>query len=79
MVKPIFVVMMPHISAQAMEDQAKKLEKKLNDYHVLFVLHDGDDIGFEGYYPKDFPEVEFDAFKKELTEKYKECIHTEQK
>lgn len=68
--KPILIIRIPMREAPHVSEHLKQVKEKVEDYHILIVLHDDEDVKFEGLYPKDFDEVEF----KKLTEEVRESL-----
>ena len=68
--KPIFVIGIPKNlinKSRTFEEVLKDLQSSLRDYHVIsYRVGEGDKLICEGFYPKDFPEVEFENFKEKV-------------
>lgn len=72
MIKPIFVVGIPRIiegNEVILADVHIQLKNTLEDYHVISYITEENKPVCEGFYPKDFPEVEFEEFKKKVLNK----------
>jgi hypothetical protein len=67
MAKPIFLCKVPIDSEELLiAITQKRMENRLDDYHVLIIKADVSEVEFQAYYDKDLIETDFEAFKREV-------------
>jgi hypothetical protein len=64
--KPVFVIRYPYSLSLDKENVIPELQKKMEDYHLLFVPTMDDEMKFECYNPKDGTDIDFKTLREQL-------------
>lgn len=73
MSKPIFILEVPqHLNDDRTMEMTYKLEKKLDDYHVLVIRNRSVNFAYQCYNATNMTEIEFDELKKLVEETIKQ-------
>ena len=68
--KPIIVIRVPDHVDMGIEDIREDFSSVAEDYHILIIAEERDDIDIDIFYEKDFNKVKYEELKRIIKDNY---------